>query len=66
MTFREAARTLGRDPRDVRTLVLAHRIPTVRVGRAYALDDAGFAALRAAFVALDREAAARRLRPAPV
>jgi hypothetical protein len=57
--MRQFAAEENRPARDVRTLILAHKIPTLRVGIAHGLDKAGADRLRKAFADLDREAASR-------
>jgi len=58
-TFRQMGLELKKHGREVRTLVLARGIPTVKVGNAYAVDEKGFNALKRAFTEIDREAEAR-------
>jgi hypothetical protein len=63
-SLKDVSDVLGRQQREVRTLILARNIPTVKIGIAFGVDEAGLKALRAAFVELDRSAKARGMKVA--
>ena len=63
-TLREVCDLLERHQRDVRTLILIRGIPTVKIGNAFAINEAGLKALKVAFAELDQTATARGMKVA--